>query len=218
MNRKAFHRFLILLAALLTVSCTAHQVQRAEKPDTVTPTPKVDKGKPVARQSVKKSKVKAEKPVFNRKTVNLYLEGGDYRSALEVVEQERARGVPEKDLTGEYLKSLNGAIEKAQSLLAENDPGQAGQMFRVALDAYPVEAGLVQETGLQSAELEAALKLCADKLMERGLVAYRAGNLGQAIQIWKEALTFYPDHQASKKAIETTHAQLANLEKLVTEE
>jgi len=168
----------------------------------------------------RKSPVKtaaARKQAFDRKTVFLHLEHGEFIEALLVMRRNIKRGVPEKDMAAEYLPCLNGAIAKAQSLLAENDPGPAGSLFHAVLDGYPKDPALAAGVSLRPIEIEAALKICADQLMEKGIVAYRSGNLGQAIDIWKEALVFCPRHQNCQKAIQTTNAQLGNLEKITTD-
>jgi hypothetical protein len=157
------------------------------------------------------------KPAFDRKAVNVLLEKDDFAEALLVIGRDIKRGVPEQEMAAEYLQVLNGAIAKGQSLLAENDPGQAGLLFRAVLDGYPKDASLAAGASLRPAELEAILKNCADKLMEKGIVSYRSGNLGQAIDIWNEVLVFCPQHQSCQKAIQTANTQLANLEKLTTD-
>jgi acetyl-CoA carboxylase carboxyltransferase component len=53
--------------------------------------------------------------------------------------------------------------------------------------------------------------------MNSGLAVYRAGDLEDAINIWKRIREFLPEHTASKVAISTAEKQLKNLEKLVPE-
>jgi hypothetical protein len=53
--------------------------------------------------------------------------------------------------------------------------------------------------------------------MERGLAAYRSGDLDQAITDWKLIRAFAPEHQASRKALQTAEIQLANLKKVRAE-
>jgi len=172
-----------------------------------------------ASQSKASGKIgESEKPPFDRKAIDVHLGKGEYREALQGLTQGARRGIPEKDLLPEYLLCLNGAIEKAQALLSESDPAQAGLLFRVVLDAYPRDSDIVASADLQPAELEGVLKVCADQLMDKGLVAYRAGNMGQAIDIWKQALIFYPTHQSCQMAIQTTYAQLANLQKITADQ
>jgi cytochrome c-type biogenesis protein CcmH/NrfG len=47
--------------------------------------------------------------------------------------------------------------------------------------------------------------------MARGLAAYRAGEMQQAIDFWTALLVFDPERTEAKKAIETSSTQLRNL-------
>jgi len=156
--------------------------------------------------------------LVQKQQINHFLAVKDFPAALILIRQEVGRGIGEKDLQEEYLSALNGAIDQGESALTLNNPQQAGQMFRAALNNFPKVAELTRSADLTPAALNEKINLCADKLMENGIIAYRVGNLSQAIEEWKKISSFYPQHQASQKAIQTANIQLVNLKRIETDQ
>ena len=50
--------------------------------------------------------------------------------------------------------------------------------------------------------------------MKSGLVAYREGDLAEAVAVWEKISPFYPDYSPSNVAIKTAKQQIENLERL----
>ena len=159
-----------------------------------------------------------ERLAQKKEEINLRLEAGDFPAALEEIRREAGRGTPESDLAAEILPALNGAIAQAESQLQGNNPAQAGLLYRASLDGFPRDPELAAKVKLTAPELETKIGLCADKLMEKGLSAYRIGNLNDAIEIWKQVLVFQPQHQASQNAIQTAYTQLQNLKSITADQ
>ncbi|MDX2480260.1 MAG: hypothetical protein QNK24_07975 [Desulfuromusa sp.] len=153
--------------------------------------------------------------LLRKKTeLNNLLEKRDFLTALLAAVEGIKQGVQEEELTREYLSALNGVVEQGGLQLDANHPDQAGLLFRAALNSYPKDVELVTGAELTTEELETSIALCAKMLMERGLTAYRSGELNDAIGLWKRVLEFDPQHQASQKAIQTVSTQLTNLKKI----
>lgn len=162
--------------------------------------------------------VKKTEEMIRRDKINQHLGRGDFRTALAMVRKDIKQGTPEKELKAEYLQALNGVIGQGQALLTKNNPEQAGLLFRTALSNFPTSAELIPNAHLSSQELHSKIKLCATHLTEKGIIAYRAGNLEEAIKVWEKILIFYPHHQASQDSIQTAHIQLTNLKKITADQ
>jgi tetratricopeptide (TPR) repeat protein len=149
-----------------------------------------------------------------RQSARQNLAAGRYGTALEGLRRERESGTAEKALAAEYLEALNGVLDQAGHDLERDEPALAGPQYQAALQAYPHSSALAAEASLSRQQVSAKLKECADRLMDRGLTAYRSGDLDKAIEIWKQIGVFCPDHQASMQALRTAEVQLANLRKI----
>lgn len=149
-----------------------------------------------------------------REKVNRLLEKQDYPAALIFMQQEVSPGAPQSLLEDEYLQALNGTLELADNLLKESHSEQAGILFRAALTGFPRNAALGRRAGRSVPEILAKIETCATLLMEKGLMAYRAGDLDRAIEEWKKIQAFQPGHQASRHAIDTTNVQRSNLKRI----
>lgn len=138
----------------------------------------------------------------------------DYPAALALIRKELRRGLREPQIADEYLQAINGTLALASDAFTSGGYARAGALLQQARLGYPHEATLVARVELPPRDLDARIDSCAEELMEHGLAAYRSGELGSAIQIWEQILTFDPEHKAARKAIQTTRLQLDNLETL----
>lgn len=203
--RKITFFYPIVLLALFSLAACATVEPWSESP---TDKAVVKDGKDLAKQQEKKLVLHA------RKEIRRQLDTGEFLSALEMIKQEVKRGTAANELTVEHLKALNGAIGLGETRLAENHTDQAGLLFRTALDNSPKDHGQASNVRLSRKELESKIEICAEKLMSKGLTAYRAGDLGSAIEVWKKIIAFHPQHQACNNAIKTAEMQRATLKKL----
>ena len=185
------------------------------------PTAAPAKSQPIQEKSVRtaaKPPRSDNKFLRQKQQIHHLLEGTDFLAALDLIRQEVGRGIGEKELQEEYLSALNGVIDQGEAALIEHHPEQAGLLFRAALDHFPKAAELSRNADLTPSALNVKINLCVDKLMENGIIAYRVGNLGKAIEEWQKISSFYPQHQASQKAIRTANVQLANLKKIESDQ
>jgi tetratricopeptide (TPR) repeat protein len=146
-----------------------------------------------------------------RQLVHADLAARNFPSALARIGREQR---PEKSFAVEYAQALNGLLAAADLHRQADRFEDAGPLLRQALNAYPRDPELLGRVDRPAAAVRADLQQCADRLMEKGLAAYRAGRLEEAIATWKRLLAFHPDHQAARQAVETASLQLRNLRSL----
>lgn len=145
-----------------------------------------------------------------RKNVRRLLRQEKFVAALDAIGT-----LHRSELQQEYLQAFNAIVTLARTEQADGDPARAGEYFRSALNHYPPnEHVLTKSLPMSKAGIEEALGLCAEKLMEQGLKAYRAGSLEEAIHLWNRTLVFLPGHEPTRKALSTAQTQLENLEAL----
>lgn len=149
-----------------------------------------------------------------RQNIRQQLAAENYPAALALV---LSSGLPEAELAEEYGLALKGVLMQAEDYREKNLPEKAGPLYRVALDGYPKTPEAATRVGTRSDGITQGIETCADQLMERGLAAYRSGDLDQAITDWKLIRVFAPQHEASRKALQTAEVQLANLKKVRAE-
>lgn len=163
------------------------------------------------------SRVAEDRAASARQNIRQQLAADNYRAALALVRQEVQGNLPEAALAEEYERALNGLLRQAEQYREKGVPEKAGPLYRAALEAFPERPPVAERAALPAAEIAARIETCAGELMERGLVAYRSGDLDRAIGTWKMVRAFDPRHQASQKALKTAEVQRANLEKVQAE-
>lgn len=128
-----------------------------------------------------------------------------YGSHLKQVTKSRLA-----DLSTTVINRLLVAAESAKrSKLIE----EAGWKFMLAKQIYPSDNAPID---LTLEEIDKNIQECADTLMDDGLIAYRSGDLEDAINIWAKIDRFMPEHPSSHIARNTARQQLHNLEKLTS--
>ena len=147
-----------------------------------------------------------------RQKIAASLRAGHHAEALALIRAERGRS--RASLTDEYVQAMQGVIATADGDLQKENFEAAGKGWRTALDHFSDDPSLTARIGRSRGELEAALNACADRLIERGLAAYRSNDLEGAIRIWKRILVFHPQHEGARKVIQTTELQLRKLRTL----
>jgi tetratricopeptide (TPR) repeat protein len=169
----------------------------------------------VAPVTPEKRKPAAAPGAAARQTIRQQLAAENYPAALSLIQ---ASGLSEAGLAEEYGQALKGVLSQAAGFLQKGLPEKAGPLYRAALDGYPKTPAVAARAGTHPAGITAGIEACADQLMGRGLVAYRSGDLDQAIKTWKLIHVFSPRHQASRQALQTAEVQLANLKKVRAEQ
>lgn len=146
------------------------------------------------------------------------LDKQEYAAAVDFIRDAILKGAGEQALGEEYLEATNSSLAQADSLIKAADYAAAALLFKTVLDGYPQTPDLQQRVTLTRTQIADRLNSCAERLMEAGLVAYRAGEFDRSIDIWQQILVFDPQHQAALDAIETTRQQLSRLKSLKDKE
>jgi tetratricopeptide (TPR) repeat protein len=223
MKRRILFSPLVLLLLLFLASCNLLENRIIGKkmiPDDTQPSmeqvvPEPDKNTAIKIKTPEKKIVSKDNQQLEKKQeIRSLLGKKHFLAALKGINRETKRGISEEKLAPEYLQALNGAIEQGELLLVENNLGQAGVLFRAVLNSLPDSSDLLLNVDLAPREIESRMNLCAEQLMEQGLIIYRAGRLNDAIEVWEKIMAFMPQHQASQNALQTAYVQLANLKKI----
>lgn len=146
------------------------------------------------------------------------LNSGDLEGALTAWRKAIAAQPGEKAFRRPYAAAVVAIKATADRAMAARDQAAAGKTYALLRKHSRTFAGL-DELGRHGAELteeklEAAVRACSRGLMDRGLAAYRKGELEIAIGIWRDALAFDPANAEIGKAVETAKAQLGKIKKL----
>jgi tetratricopeptide (TPR) repeat protein len=144
-----------------------------------------------------------------RPQIRSRLEQREFLKALRLLQQEVNSGASESSLAEEYRLALQGGMNYSEELSAKEQFSACGIYSRQLLNLYP--RSLSARSGVAAEQIRQKLNFCADQLMARGLAAYRAGEMQQAIDFWTALLVFDPERTEAKKAIETSSTQLRNL-------
>ena len=180
----------------------------------LTPSPPANPAPAAVSDSPEDRKAAGEPAAALRQKIRQQLAADNYPAALALV---LGSGLSEEEVAEEHGRALKGVLKQAEGYLEKDLPEKAGPLYRAALDGYPATPAVAAKAGTRPAGITAGIETCADQLLERGLAAYRNGNLDQAITDWKLIRDFAPQHQASRKALQTAEVQLANLKKVRAE-
>jgi tetratricopeptide (TPR) repeat protein len=164
--------------------------------------------KPAGQKNVK------QRDGGTRESIAAHLDRKEHEKALEKINDELKKGVPELYYGGEYVDALNGLLEKGAGLYYLGEYEAAGLAFRLAFESYPSAAGIRGRVQFSPDEIGALIEGCSTNLMEKGLISYREGALQNAIGIWEKIPAFDPANEEAKRALKTAITQLRNLNDL----
>ncbi|MCF8110875.1 MAG: hypothetical protein K9J85_05255 [Desulfobacteraceae bacterium] len=223
MRTKAFFCLILLFSLLFLSACSFSAWRTAGRPDSPDkgpvqnrPESKEIPAEPEDREKIKETAAISPdtRDLLKKQDMERLIDRGDVLAALQGIDQNIRQGACNKNLSDSYIRALNSAIKQGRARLRENRPDQAGLLFRTVKNNFPQDAQLAARIPMSPAELDTEIARCADLLMEQGLVAYRKGQLGDAISIWNQILAFDPQYQAGRNAIKTAETQKSNLEKI----
>ncbi len=164
---------------------------------------------------------------FNSKEIEQYLKECRLENYLAQIDQSLKAKKYEQvsNLLQEALKAnpgeprLKKQIEKllvelkssGDRSLADLDFARAGWHYGLAKKNWSKFKSYTSSLPFKLEDLDSGLKTCSQQLTNQGLVEYRKGNLKGAISIWESILTFDPDNEQIKRAIQTARAQLQQI-------
>lgn len=164
--------------------------------------------KSMTEQQAKESRLQIEQSL-TRKNIE---------KAQRVILYSRKENISELLLADLYTEVSNRLLQAAEQEATAGRPDKAGKYYRMAHDIYPVDARLRSTINLSLENIDSNIEHCADRLMDNGLAAYRAGELDKAIAIWQGINEFLPNHSPSLIATNTARQQLKNLEMLSSDQ
>jgi len=144
-----------------------------------------------------------------RPQIRSRLERREYLKSLRLLQQEVNAGLSASSLAEEYSLALRGGMNYSEELSGKGQFRECGIYLRQLLNLYPHSLSAI--SGVSAEEIRQRMNTCSDQLMARGLAAYRAGEMQQAIDFWTALLAFNPERSEAKKAIDTCSIQLRNL-------
>ncbi len=145
--------------------------------------------------------------------VDLLLEQQAYAEAIsyaaESINQNQAAR-----LAKPLVKAINAGLNQSGLLMQSGHFEQAARLLKTIKTNYPMDATRQQQVSKTSAQVDNDFTLSTQKMMDAGLIAYRAGDFPTAIDIWENILAIDPDHAAAQNSLETTLIQLSKLKDL----
>jgi len=117
-----------------------------------------------------------------------------------------------------YVSLLESIKGQADLDFERKDFARAGRTYRILLKNYSTLTDLERFPSYNAGSLDTGIETCRKILFEDGLEQYRSGNLGQAISVWRNILTFDPENLQVKKAIDKAIRQVRNLEKIKSDD
>lgn len=202
---------LLVILPLSLSSCgrIVHEFSSESK----TPPPRT--AAPVKKPQLSTHKTESSLQRF-RQQFNQHIGRENYPAALALIQTRIKKGAVEETLAAEYKQALDGLIRQAQAYQKKGQAGDAGVLFHTAYKGYPTSKIVTELLAMSPQNVQKNIDECAAELMQRGLVAYRAGDLDAAIKTWETIQFFSPGHLASRRALKTAETQRANLQKVPT--
>ncbi len=189
-----------ILLLFLVGACAPFEQPRSEQPP-----------RPV--QPIKRTVVTVDRVVATKAKLRAHLTENRHEAALMLIGREVGSGMPEATFANEYVQAVNVLLREGEQLMAQGNCARAGVIFGHINHYFPQNPELAQRLDQSSVAVTNRLALCADRLMDRGLLLYRSGKLPEAMAVWRQILEFAPDHQA-RQALETAALQLKNLNEI----
>ena len=142
------------------------------------------------------------------------LKNGDVQKGIDIY-SGLIREYPEDTTVRDgYVSFLESIKARADLDFKRKDFVPAGRSYRILLKNHSSVSGLKRSLSYNAGLLNTRIETCRKILFEDALGTYRSGNLNQAISIWRNILTFDPENQEVKKAMDKAILQAGNLEKI----
>lgn len=197
--------FLITLTALAALSACGILPQEAQNLSRQASAPPIEKTQAPAPAPVQENR-------RLQQSVRQLLSQQDYVGALSLIETGARHGTLLNSVY--HIEATNGCLDEARGLYKAGAYDKAAEILLLVQQNYPNEPDLQQDITESPGQVQEKINGCADKLMEKGLVAYRSGELATAIDIWEQVLAINPGHPAAQNSIQTTQLQISKLKSM----
>ena len=142
------------------------------------------------------------------------LKRGDLQKAIDIYKDLYRQYPSETMVRNRYIRILELIKGQGDLYFEVGNFTLAGRTYTILLKNYFSLNHLERFLKYRSGLLDTKIEDCRKMLFEDGLKQYRSGDLGQAISIWRNILTFDSENLEVKKAIETATRQSRNLERI----
>jgi tetratricopeptide (TPR) repeat protein len=159
-------------------------------------------------------RVKKSRIFVSDKQVQSCLKRGDLQKAIDIYKDLYQQYPSETMVRNRYVRILELIKGQGDLYFEAGNFTLAGRTYTILLKNYSSLNHLERFLKYRSGSLDTKIEDCQKVLFEDGLKQYRSGDLGQAVSIWRDILTFDPENLEVKKAIETATRQSRNLERL----
>ena len=159
-------------------------------------------------------KVKTSRYLLIGEQVPAYLKAGEFQRALDICKEVHQKYPRDPAVRSSYIQTLESIKSNGDRAFEKGDFALAGWVFEILLRHVSSVTPLNGSLSFERKGLSEKIKSCRKILFENGLEQYRSGNLDQAISTWKTILTFDPENQEIKKAVDMATLQLENLQKI----
>jgi len=160
------------------------------------------------------TRLKMSRMLPAKKQAQSCLKSGDLQKGIDIYSgliQEYPQDTTVRD---GYVSLLESIRRQADLEFKRKDFVHAGRPYRILLQNYSSLTSLKRFLSYNAGLLNTRIETCRKILFEDALGQYRSGNLSQAISIWRNILTFDPENQEVKKAMDKAILQAGNLEKI----
>jgi tetratricopeptide (TPR) repeat protein len=143
----------------------------------------------------------------------LAVKAGDFARAIDLFHAAFKANPVDVELAAKYRATVDEIKAIANDAFGADDFSRAGIMNVLLLKNLAAFEGLKPPVAFNRELLEVAVGACRESLTKTGLTEYRKGNLAKAIAVWESLLSFDPDNEEIKKAVNTAKTQLAGIKK-----
>jgi tetratricopeptide (TPR) repeat protein len=160
------------------------------------------------------TRLKMSRMLPAKKQAQACLKSGDVQKGIDIY-SGLIREYPEDTTVRDgYVSLLESVKAQADLDFKRKNLVLAGRNYRILLKNYSSVSRLKRSVSYNAGLLNTRIETCRKILFEDALGQYRSGNLSQAISIWRNILTFDPENQEVKKAMDKAILQAGNLEKI----
>lgn len=137
---------------------------------------------------------------------------GYIQKGIELYKGLHQQEPQDQTLRRDYVALLESIKSHGDIAYEKNDLLLAGCTYRILWNNFSSFNSVRSSLSFNRDLLNINLKKCQKKLFENGLEQYRMGDLNMAISIWRSILTFDPENQEVKRALNTAIQQSKNLQ------
>jgi tetratricopeptide (TPR) repeat protein len=160
------------------------------------------------------TRLKMSRMLPAEKQTRSYLKSGDVEKGIDIYRGLIQQYPWDTTVRNDYVSLLESIKGRADLEFERKDFAQAGRTYRILFKNYSSLNHLNRFLSYNAGLLNTRIETCRKILFEDALEQYRSGNLGQAVSMWRNILTFDPENLEVKKATDKAILQIRNLEKI----